>query len=1418
MVKWKRIFKKTIAMVSTVAMLATMTDWSKVSAAAQEAEFRITENVTLSEEEAEADNDELFAGYVQKAFLGDSGISLFSTENHTKNLNTDEKSIYAALKTEVAKIAAGTRASTEITLNVWEKTFTYAELSLDASADGAAVEAAVKTAFTNNISISKILRCLMADCPYEMYWYDKTVGTSYSYRISADGSQCTLSSLCFEMTVASAYASGTYTTDTTITGATSTAVANARAIVTENAGKSDYEKLVAYRDKICELVSYNEEAANNADTPYGDPWQLIYAFDNNPDTNIVCEGYSKAFQYLCELSTFSGDVICYTVSGGIPGAHMWNHVTIGGKNYLVDVTNCDEGTIGAPDKLFLKGMTGSISDGYTKTLSKTITYTFKDETKEMFGTGADSVLNLSADDYVETVDAVQSVSASSSVSSLTWRYATGATLTATPTLAIGELGTPTYQWYKVSDGTETVISGATNATYTMESGLLVGTYTYRVYASIGECKKSADVSVTINPLKLTASDLEFTSDTITKVYDGTTSSTATVQIKAGVVDTNAVSVAGTAAYNNENVKNATKVIFTPTAITSGNYTLAATETIEHPATITKKTGTAAPAAPTATTANIKDTEITLTAVTDCEYSQDGMNWQDSPKFTGLTPNTLYTFYQRIKDSDNVEASASSSADIKTLQTSLNDAVLTLTLPQGGYTYDGTEKKPSVEVKLNGVTVDSSQYTVDYTSNKNAGTGAKVTVTANTSGQYSGSVEKTFTINKLVVTPSIEGSTSKTYDGKTTCAGAGLAIKLANVILGDDVTATATTYTYDSETAGTNKTITASNITLSGTTSSNYELSSTTAQAAVGTVEKAQATITANPIAYSKVYKDADFALSDVSYTGDGTLTYTVTDSKYLSTDGNGNPSEQSVDNDKVITVSADGKVTIVGSGSAKIKITATEGTNYNAVGDANAKSITVTVAKAANPPYKPDAALSANIDCTTVSDVTLSGDWQWTAETASIRFDSVAEGSPVAATAVYQGADAKHYETISVDVAITRANHNHVAGQVVFTGEGEKAPTCTEAGIGHIECTADGCGKTIESNIPAEPLGHNLTAVQKKDATCTEEGLAAHWKCSRCGKIFADKDGNTETTLEALKISATGHQWKTEYTIDKAATETEAGSKSIHCVHCDTIKPGSSVEIPKKDSGAGNGSGSGGESGSGSGSGAGGGSGSGGGGGAGGGGGTPTKPTEKPTVAPTAAPSEAPSTVPTAAPSEAPSIVPTAAPSASAEPTKNPVTDITPKPTKAPDKGSKIKDTKNVYVVTKISKTVKTVEYTKPKNKNITSVSIPKTVKINGVSYKITTISTNAFNGCKKLKSVTIGNNIVKIGKNAFKNCKNLKKINIQSTKLTLKNIGKDAFKGMNKKAVITVPAKKYQSYKKLLRKSGVPASVKIKKNNGLSH
>ena len=66
----------------------------------------------------------------------------------------------------------------------------------------------------------------------------------------------------------------------------------------------------------------------------------------------------------------------------------------------------------------------------------------------------------------------------------------------------------------------------------------------------------------------------------------------------------------------------------------------------------------------------------------------------------------------------------------------------------------------------------------------------------------------------------------------------------------------------------------------------------------------------------------------------------------------------------------------------------------------------------------------------------------------------------------------------------------------------------------------------------------------------------------------------------------------------------------------------------------------------------------------------------------------------------------------------------------------------------------------------------------------------SAFEGCKKLKKVTIkSKNLTQIGKKAFMNCKNLKKVTIKSKKL--KKLAKNAFKGIHKKAVIKNASKK---------------------------
>lgn len=121
------------------------------------------------------------------------------------------------------------------------------------------------------------------------------------------------------------------------------AAQNAQSIVNLYRDKNDYEKVIGYAKEICGLNTYNKEAANSDDkSDYSlkniNPWRMIYVFDRDPSTNVVCSGYAMAFQYLCKL----GGVECHYVTGSIEeGYHAWNIVVIDGVNYLVDLTACD---------------------------------------------------------------------------------------------------------------------------------------------------------------------------------------------------------------------------------------------------------------------------------------------------------------------------------------------------------------------------------------------------------------------------------------------------------------------------------------------------------------------------------------------------------------------------------------------------------------------------------------------------------------------------------------------------------------------------------------------------------------------------------------------------------------------------------------------------------------------------------------------------------------------------------------------------------------------------------------------------------------------------------------------------------------------------------------------------------------------
>ena len=362
-------------------------------------------------------------------------------------------------------------------------------------------------------------------------------------------------------------------------------------------------------------------------------------------------------------------------------------------------------------------------------------------------------------------------------------------------------------------------------------------------------------------------------------------------------------------------------------------------------------------------------------------------------------------------------------------------------------------------------------------------------------------------------------------------------------------------------------------------------------------------------------------------------------------------------------------------------------------------------------------------------------------------------------------------------------------------------PTCTKTGVKQYTCTI--CSETKTEEIAA--LGHDYSSDWTIDtaAACETVGSKSH-HCTRCdskidvteipasGHSWNDGSITTEPTCtdEGVKtftcnscgktrteeVAALGHNYSSDWTIDTAAACETVGSKSHHCTRCDSKKD--ITEIPASGKHTWNN-------------------------------GVITKPatiaeegvktytctvcgvTRTETIAKLPMPTVTP--VPTATPTPAITSAPT----------------VTPTPSVSV--GTKITDKKtgNIYKVTSSRSSSQTVAFIG--NKVKTSVTIPTTIKIKGATYKVTEISTNAFKNNRKLKKVVIGQNIVRIGKNAFYGCKKLTSITIKSSRLTLKNIGKNAFKNTSPKATVKVPKKQKVLYNQILKKRGLNKKAKVK-------
>ena len=106
-------------------------------------------------------------------------------------------------------------------------------------------------------------------------------------------------------------------------------------------------------------------------------------------------------------------------------------------------------------------------------------------------------------------------------------------------------------------------------------------------------------------------------------------------------------------------------------------------------------------------------------------------------------------------------------------------------------------------------------------------------------------------------------------------------------------------------------------------------------------------------------------------------------------------------------------------------------------------------------------------------------------------------------------------------------------------------------------------------------------------------------------------------------------------------------------------------------------------------------------------------------------------------------------------------------------------------------------------------IQIPATVVINDKVYKVTTIGSNAFAQCTKLRNIILPASVRHIDARAFYQCPAVKVIRINSTALNY--VGKKAF-AVNKTVTIRLPEKLFARYQKLIKASNVYSKTRFVK------
>ena len=109
------------------------------------------------------------------------------------------------------------------------------------------------------------------------------------------------------------------------------------------ANATTYDKVKAVHDKICSMVSYENNTQNIGNQYYQTPYSLYYDADGDGKIETVCAGYAKMMKLQCNKY----GIPCVLVTGVTDSGeyHMWNYVQMeNGVWYAVDATWDDQST------------------------------------------------------------------------------------------------------------------------------------------------------------------------------------------------------------------------------------------------------------------------------------------------------------------------------------------------------------------------------------------------------------------------------------------------------------------------------------------------------------------------------------------------------------------------------------------------------------------------------------------------------------------------------------------------------------------------------------------------------------------------------------------------------------------------------------------------------------------------------------------------------------------------------------------------------------------------------------------------------------------------------------------------------------------------------------------------------------------